>query len=791
MSQSLLLDYENTEVTTKLLLKDPEAVLKNMIALRTRGIFSTDDFHLVVRSVMNTEDNKVKRLLYYFFETFYKEEKDFIICINTVNKDLGNANEYVRGFALQFVSRVESYEYGSLFLKGVRENLAHSSYYVRMNAVHCLGELAHRFDMDAEDDIAAFMKRENSAEALIVGFHAMHKLGMNFEEFLNQNYPREVLEYLSRVNQDQGFLRSLTESKHLSVRYNACCALLLKGGEDYDGHRHQSDDDTLRGECFNEIVSILKMEPGLKRDFIPYLKYVTSFSPEFLELIDCYEPEFSSGVIDACFRNAETGHFYLISDFLYKKYMEGSFSSEKKSHFKIMLLDKMSVFVNTHCIYINDMVSQCLKNLSVDDPELQYSSLGFLSHCMDNKENSSKIMEFLINAFSEMKFGKIIRRVFDILAENSQLEYFNCLLLKINSDFKAEVLPFYLSCEPDIYIGSYISICLVTMHKKEYNMKELLLALLLKFMQHGDTLGIIDFSSKSTISTCIRAVLHDTIGGSGGAVPCGSSGSDSHFIEFTNVNVLEPLHFSLLKSLPKMKKFNWDESVDLRKRTIQLSGLGDPLYVETNILISTCEILLDVLIINQTTSYLQNVIMDFGCSKNINQVSYPDTFSLQPNSAIALKLKFDIVESLNTTISSYISFKYPKNNDYSGKNFVQNLEEISLTINDFLEPADGDFQGNWKSLEWENVYSISLGKKIPDILLNVVSLLNGKLIKKLESSGFIVANIACYTVKKTLILINVSVNITDNSLVEFRIRSKDEDIVKSVSSVLSNYLKSL
>lgn len=770
MPQQLLVEYENEAVDPKLLSKDPETAMKMLVSQQSCGRSSPDMLHSIIRSVMNKENNNLKRLLYYFFECMDKNDKSFMICINQVNKDLNSPNEFVRGFVLKFISKLDNFDYVSLLLKGVRENLCHSNSYVRMNAVFCLGELGVRFDLEVEQDVLDLMRKESSPEVLVAGFGCMHKLGMSFEEFLGINYPKEVLQTLAVKVDDTLFLKRLLRSKFNSVAYTASCKLLVRQIE--------------QESCMENILRILEESPDFKQDFIPYLKFVEGNALEFLGLIDAYEYEFSSRVIDTSFRNADTQDFRKIAEFLYQKYTECGSASEKRKAFKILLLDKMAQFASTHCVHVEELVSVCMANILSQDPELEYSSLMFLKSCMAREKNRDKIHSFLIEKFSGLRYGKIIRKAFDILSDSIKRSDFerllDTLLRDLNSDDQST--PFYLSEAPDVYVGAYICMCLASMYKEEWDIKAKTLGVLLRFIEQGTSKNILDQSSRSTITTCVRAVL---------------SGREFELVEspvaaeYSHVDVLHPIEFSMIKTATAFKKFQWEDPLSSKRMTVQLSGLGDPLYIEANVVYSKYEMVLDVLVINQTSSYFQDICLDFSFSKNLLMVSKTDPFSLQPNSASTIKAQFSILESLTSFVTATASFRYPRKEDYGGGPFVQNLDEIRMEVSEFLEKGSVDFQEHWKNLEWENIYSVTVRRSCDDVLDRMVRKLNGKLCDRLACHGFVLANIACYTIQKTLVLVNACIGSSENSLIEIRVRSKDEEIVKSISGLLSQYLKSM
>lgn len=779
MSQELLLEYEQEGYDQKMFNKDPEGTLRHFIAQQSNGHHTPGVIHSVVQLVMGKEDNKLKRLLYYFFETMNKEDKSFIVCLNQIKKDLSSHNEYVRGLVLKFIATLENVDYVLPLLRDIRDNLAHKCAYVRMNALFCLGEAGVRFDLEVEGDILATMKKESVPHVLIVGFDMMHKLGMTFDDFLDVDYPREIFEVLVQKNDDVGFLKRMLNSKFDTVSFLASCKLLSKGCE--------------QESAIDGVVRILETAADLKQDFLPYLKFVTSHTYDLLNLIEPYDYEFSSSVIDTVFKNADTSEFLKIAEFLHQKYSETGVSSDKKKAFKIMLLNKLAVFSSTHCVYIDELVTSCLKTAIDDDPEIMYASLNFLETCVTRDRFRTKIHDFLINNYAKISFGKIFRKTFDVLSQNISREDFERLLDKLLHDMGAgkrvsddaessspRELPPYLTKQFEVFVGAYIALCLVDAYKEEWNIKPKVIGTLLKLIEVGESERVLDVSSKATITSCVRSIL------SGEKSKVSSL---ARIAAYSHVDVLRPVEFSLLTTPVAFKKFEWSDPLSTDQVTVQLSGLGDPLYIEGNCTHSKYEISLDLLIINQTSSYLQNVILDFNFSKNIQLVSTIAPFSLQPNSATTLKAQFSILESATSFVTATVTFRYPRKDDYSGSPFVQNLSEIVFDVSEFLEGADIDFKAQWKNLEWENIYSIVLRKNCAGMLHKMTERINGKLCDKLESFGFVVGNIACYTIQKVPVLVNVCISSGVHSLVEIRVRAKSEELVKCISPLLAQYLK--
>lgn len=813
MGQTLYIEYDKQTVDQSLITKHPEAALRLLIAQQTAGHSGAQMLHTIVRTVMPKNDNALKRLVYYYFETL-GDDRGLMVCMNQISKDLSSPNEYVRGLVLRFISRLNNYDYVSLLLAGVRDNISNKTLYVRMNAVQCLIEVACKFDIDIEDEIHSILSKESNPEVLCIVFRSLERLGMPAEEYIKDDYFEDVLVVLVNQIDDQKFLVKCLSNKSKKVVYSASIKLLSL---------NDLNDDETKNTCIENIISSLKANSSLKYDIIPFISRIKTHSLELLTLLDPYEYEFSKKIIERAFENAETHEFIKIVDILQNEYVETKPTSDKKKQYRILLLESMGTFTLNHCIYRKDMISICMKNILSDNPELIYASLKFLESVsktsaseavekdsedieINNESDDSihrnrksinyydnNITLFLINNFANIKHGKILRLVFEIISEGINRRYFETLLDTILDCFTENKLTFLLNSE--IFNGTHLCLCLVSVYNPVWNLKAKTLGVLIRFFniekyrsnEKEDSVFNMDSSSKSTISLCIRSILKDV------AIKRSDSSS---CISYNKIDVLKPLSFSLLDKAPVFPSFEWENPMDYKSHTVQLSGLGDPLYIEANVVYNKHEITLDILVINQTDYYLQNLNLDFIASKYILMSSNAiDNISLQPNAATTLKCSFSIRESCNCFISASVSFRFPKNHEYASV-FVQNLGDINFDISEFLEGANINFREHWRELEWENVYVITFnrdngcgGGLFTNVLDKISNAINGVICDKQSFYNFLVANIASFTNQRSLVLINVCISQGENTVAEIRIRSKDDEIVKSICELLSNCLK--
>ena len=407
----------------------------------------------------------------------------------------------------------------------------------------------------------------------------------------------------------------------------------------------------------------------------------------------------------------------------------------------------------------------------------------------NNLVKNDKITKTLLKAIDYVRYGKILRFIFDILLININEKTFHILCKQLMHNFQNQKDVFYLSEEPDVFLGAYISYSLVKMFKKitfestefRKTSKEMAAAICIKFIQFGNRHNLIDSSTQSSITLFLRFLLDEN--------------RKNVDFEDLRVNVdfkcsLCPLKIPLLDIHKNEKKFVVHEENDTKTRTIQLSGLGDPLYVECNLFYTKYECVLDLLIINQTEFYLPEFSIDFTHSKHLKLIETMYPVGIQPSSAINQKISFSIVESSDSFITAALLFRYPKNGEYLLKPYVQHLNEIKLKIGDFLEKTSMqiDFPYLWKSLEWENIYSLQANiENMEECVDLLVQSVNGTIVNKESVYNFTVCNFLCSTIQKTIVMVNICLSENRNAVL--RVRSKDESIVKSVSNLLGGVIK--
>jgi coatomer subunit beta len=151
-------------------------------------------------------------------------------------------------------------------------------------------------------------------------------------------------------------------------------------------------------------------------------------------------------------------------------------------------------------------------------------------------------------------------------------------------------------------------------------------------------------------------------------------------------------------------------SVANLNRVVQLTGFSDAIYAETYVQMSGKEVLLDLLLVNQTEETLQNVSIDLLCAGDLKLIEKPPQLTLPAFAFSACKAIFKVTATNHGQIFGCISF-------LSGTQAAESetviLSEIKIDVLEYIKPAFIDetlFRDTWVLLEWENKISIKVAK---------------------------------------------------------------------------------
>ncbi|QRV94533.1 coatomer subunit beta [Ceratobasidium sp. AG-Ba] len=139
-------------------------------------------------------------------------------------------------------------------------------------------------------------------------------------------------------------------------------------------------------------------------------------------------------------------------------------------------------------------------------------------------------------------------------------------------------------------------------------------------------------------------------------------------------------------------------------RVVQLTGFSDPVYAEAYVKIQGFDILLDVLIVNQTNDTLQNLCIEFATLGDVKLVERPTTHTLGPLSFHSIKATIKVSSTETGVIFGNIIWE-------SGTNETcVVLNDIHIDIMDYIKPAycnEAQFRSMWTEFEWENRVNVN------------------------------------------------------------------------------------
>ena len=134
-------------------------------------------------------------------------------------------------------------------------------------------------------------------------------------------------------------------------------------------------------------------------------------------------------------------------------------------------------------------------------------------------------------------------------------------------------------------------------------------------------------------------------------------------------------------------------------RVHQLTGFSDSVYAEAHLTVQSYDIVLDILIVNQSASILQNVTVELHTSGDLKVVERPATHTLAAFAAVRVTSTI----KLSSTESGVIFGNITYDNSAGTIKSVVVLNNIHMDIEDYIGPAyvtDAQFRAMWAEFEW-------------------------------------------------------------------------------------------
>ncbi|KAL0477447.1 COPI beta [Acrasis kona] len=246
--------------------------------------------------------------------------------------------------------------------------------------------------------------------------------------------------------------------------------------------------------------------------------------------------------------------------------------------------------------------------------------------------------------------------------------------------------------------------------------------------------------------------------------------------------------------------FNNGQSGGKLSRVTQLTGFSDPVYAEALVTVHQFDILLDVLVINQTNHTLQNLTLELATVGDLKLCERPQTYTMAPKSKQRIKANIKVSSTETGIIFGNIVY------DQSGAGNETScviLNDVHIDIMDYIAPAtcdDMQFRAMWFEFEWENKIPVKSNVNAEEVslrqYLNFITKATNMncLTPELALAGeceFLSANLYARSSFGEDALANVSIEkLPDGKIDGFvRIRSKTQGIALSLGDKITKIQK--
>ncbi|KAI9722383.1 MAG: hypothetical protein M1812_001855 [Candelaria pacifica] len=225
-------------------------------------------------------------------------------------------------------------------------------------------------------------------------------------------------------------------------------------------------------------------------------------------------------------------------------------------------------------------------------------------------------------------------------------------------------------------------------------------------------------------------------------------------------------------------------------RVVQLTGFSDPVYAEAYVKVHQFDIVLDVLLVNQTSETLQNLSVEFATLGDLKVVERPTTQNLGAHDFQNVQSTVKVSSTDTGVIFGNVVYDGPSSTESN----VVILNDVHVDIMDYIQPAqctETQFRTMWTEFEWENKVNInSKAKSLRDFLTQLMACTNMSCLTPEASlkgdCQFLSANLYARSVFGEDALANLSIEKEgeDGPVTGFvRIRSRSQGLALSLGSL--------
>ncbi|KDN39613.1 putative SEC26-coatomer complex beta chain of secretory pathway vesicles [Tilletiaria anomala UBC 951] len=254
-----------------------------------------------------------------------------------------------------------------------------------------------------------------------------------------------------------------------------------------------------------------------------------------------------------------------------------------------------------------------------------------------------------------------------------------------------------------------------------------------------------------------------------------------------------------------------DDFISKLQRVIQLTGFSDPVYAEAYVHVHQFDILLDVLVVNQTAETLQNLNIEFATLGDLKLVERPSSYTLAPYNYQSIKAAIKVSSTETGVIFGNIIYEgsapASKSQKAGSRSAVSSsgasagesncvvLNDIHIDIMDYIKPArctETQFRSMWTEFEWEN--KVNVNTTIPTLRKYLEHMMKSTNMACLTPTaslagecGFLSANLYARSLFGEDALANLSIEQLKDGTIQghVRIRSKTQGIALSLGDKIT------
>lgn len=169
-------------------------------------------------------------------------------------------------------------------------------------------------------------------------------------------------------------------------------------------------------------------------------------------------------------------------------------------------------------------------------------------------------------------------------------------------------------------------------------------------------------------------------------------------------------------------------------KIVQLTGFSDPVYAEAYVKVHQFDVTLDVLIVNQTTTTLRNLSVEFAALGDLKVIDKPSSSNIAPHGFHRVQTTIKVSSADTGVIFGNIVY----DGQHADNSTIVILSDVHIDILEYINPAtctEAQFRKMWNEFEWEN--KISVNSSLSSLKEYLDELLKGTNMKNLTPGSVV------------------------------------------------------